>query len=39
MLRMELPGKRKRERPKRTFMGVVKEDMALVEVMGGGCRI
>ena len=32
MLRMELPGKRRRGRPKRRFMGVVKEDMAEVEV-------
>ena len=32
MLMMELPGKRKRRRPKRRFMGVVKEDMAEVEV-------
>ena len=32
MLRMELPGKRKRGRPKRRFMDVVKEDMADVEV-------
>ena len=32
MLRMELPGKRKRERPKRRFMDVVKEDMTEVEV-------
>ena len=32
MLRMELPGKRKRGRPKRRFMAVVKEDMAEVEV-------
>ena len=32
MLRMELPGKRKRGRPKRRFMDVVKEDMAVVEV-------
>ena len=32
MLRMELPGKRKRGRPKRRFMYVVKEDMAEVEV-------
>ena len=28
MLRMELPGKRKRGRQKRRFMDVVKEDMA-----------
>ncbi len=28
MLRMELPGKRKRGRPKRRFMDVVKENMA-----------
>ena len=32
MLRMELPGKRKRVRPKRRYMDVVKEDMAEVEV-------
>ena len=32
MLRMELPGKRKRGRPTRRFMDVVKEDMAEVEV-------
>ena len=32
MLRMELLGKRKRGRPKRRFMDVVKEDMAEVEV-------
>ena len=32
MLRMDLPGKRKRGRPKRRFMDVVKEDMAEVEV-------
>ena len=32
MLRMELPGKRKRGRPKRRFMDVVKEDMGEVEV-------
>ena len=32
MRRMELPGKRKRGRPKRRFMDVVKEDMAEVEV-------
>ena len=32
MLRMELPGKRIRGRPKRRFMDVVKEDMAEVEV-------
>ena len=29
---MELPGKRKRGRPKMRFMDVVKEDMAEVEV-------
>ena len=29
---MELPGKRKRGRPKRSFMDVVKADMAEVEV-------
>ena len=29
---MDLPGKRKRGRPKRRFMDVVKEDMAEVEV-------
>ena len=32
MLRTELPGKRKRGRPNRRFMDVVKEDMAEVEV-------
>ena len=32
MLKMELPGKRKRGRPKRRFMDVVKEDMAEVKV-------
>ena len=32
MLRMELPGKRKRGRPKRRFMDVAKEDMAEVEM-------
>ena len=32
MLRMELPGKRKRGRPKRRFMDVVKENMAEVDV-------
>ena len=32
MLRMELPGKRKRGRSKRRFMDVVKDDMAEVEV-------
>ena len=36
MLRMELPEKRKRGRPKRRFMDVVKEDMAEVEVTDGG---
>ena len=30
--RMELPGKRKRGRPKRRFMDVVREDMVEVEV-------
>ena len=32
MLRMELPGKRKRGRSKRRFMDVMKEDMVEVEV-------
>ena len=32
MPRMELPGKRKRGRPKMRFMDVVKEDMAEGEV-------
>ena len=32
VLRMELPGKMKRGRPKRRFMDVVKDDMAEVEV-------
>ena len=30
MMEMELPGKRKRGRPKRRFLDVVKEDMAEV---------
>ena len=32
MLRMELPGKRKRGSPKRRFMDAVREDMTVVEV-------
>ena len=32
MLRMELPGKRKRGRCKRRFMDALREDMAVVEV-------
>ncbi|KAF7645989.1 hypothetical protein LDENG_00195280 [Lucifuga dentata] len=32
MLRLELPGKRSRGRPKRRFMDVAKEDMKLVGV-------
>ena len=32
MLRMKLPGNRKRERPKRRFMGVVRKDMAVAEM-------
>ena len=32
MPRMELPGRRKRGRPNRRFMDVVREDMAVVEV-------
>ncbi len=32
MLRTELPGKRKRGRPKGRFMDVVKQDMAGVKV-------
>ena len=41
MLRMELPGKRKRERPKlkRRFMDAVGKDMAVVEVTGESERI
>ena len=35
MLRMELPGKRKREKHKRRFMDAVRGDMALVEVTEG----
>ena len=38
VLRMELPGKRKRARPKRRFMAVVKEDMAEVEVTEEGAE-
>ena len=30
MMEMELPGKRKRGRPKKIFLGVVKEDMGEV---------
>lgn len=30
MLRLEVPGRRLRERPKRRFMDVVKEDIRLV---------
>ena len=32
MLRIELPGKRKRGRPKRKFMDAVRDDKAVVEV-------
>ncbi|KAF7641470.1 hypothetical protein LDENG_00280470 [Lucifuga dentata] len=32
MLRLELPGRRPRGRPKRRFMDAVKEDMKLVDV-------
>ena len=32
MMRMDLPGKKKRGRPNRRFMDVVKEDMAEVGV-------
>ena len=32
MLSFELPGKRKRGRPKKRFMDIEKEDMAVVEV-------
>ena len=32
MLRIELPGKRKRRRPKRKFMDDVREDKAIFEV-------
>ena len=32
MLRMELPGNRKRRRPKQMYMEAVREDMAVVEV-------
>ena len=32
MMRLELPGRRSRGRPKRRFMDVVKEDMKLVGV-------
>ena len=31
MLRVELPGKKKRERPKRRFVDAVREDMAVVK--------
>ena len=36
MLRMDLPGNRKRGRPKRRFMDVVREDMAVVVVRQEG---
>lgn len=36
MLRLELPGRRPRERPKRRFMDEVKEDMKLVGVREEG---
>ena len=32
MLRMELPGKRKRGMPKRRFMDAVRKDMLVAEV-------
>ena len=32
MLMMELPGRRKRGRPKRWCMGAAREDMAVVEL-------
>ena len=32
MLRMQLPGKRKRGMPKRRFMDAVREDMLVAEV-------
>ena len=32
MLRMELPGKRKRGRPDRRYTGAAREDIAVVEV-------
>ena len=35
MLRMELPRKRERGRPKRRFMDVVKDDMAEVKTGEG----
>ena len=37
MLRMELPGKRNRGRPKRRFVDAVREDMA-VATRGGRSR-
>lgn len=36
MLQMELPGKRKRGRPQRSFRGVVKEDIIMVGVKRRG---
>ena len=38
MLSMELPGKRKRGRPKSWCMDAVKEEMADVWSGGRGCR-
>ena len=36
MLRMELPGKKKRRKPKKRFMDAMREYMAVVEVMEEG---
>ena len=38
MPRMELPGKKKRRKPKRKFMDATREDMAVVEVMEEGAE-
>ena len=39
MLRMELPGKRKRGRPKRRFMDVVKEDIIIIIIRQPLCPV
>lgn len=38
MLNMDLPGRRKRGRPKRRFMDAVKEDMQVVGVTEEGAE-
>ena len=38
MMRLELPGRRPRGRPKRRFMDVVKKDINLVDVREKGAE-